>query len=666
MSETFNVELPDGRVLEGVPAGTTKAEIAAKLGLKEESKFAEVGRVADKSIRGGLLSLPELASMMVSGAEGAGKGLAGLFGAKPGPDQDALMQVANPVSALKNLPGMLKSVTGGEIAQPQTTAGKYLGEIGQGAVAALAGPGGLTTPIRNAVIGASAGGGSETAAHFLGDNALSRGLGALGAGGLAAGATSFVPNASKLLKQATSQVPEADWRRARVLESLLDKHGISHLKSQLLGPSSTLDDLTSVAATHPAVRPKLLSAVKNSPEEARKAFRVWSAENLPPGVGSRRSILGDIQGAAESKINQLYDTSNTKYVAALPPGVSSEKYGKGFIDTLRGKLGELVKDPERYGPNTAGGQAILKFMETHLPPLKPFQTISKGYVNNLVKDLNTIAEKEGYKGLPIKDIRGLLKDFTEADFGAARAAKTNFIKTTVNPVEKGLTGQLAQMGGGVKPDKFTAKESAIKLIFPENTPQPQEIINLGKDLGADSVGQLFREYLATNMESAVKLTKNETNALQAPFEFLSKIAGTNAQRQNVEAALQVIAKDAGTNPAAVRNGFYKLMKAFQTTKDLKLPTTVDKATLAQEAGANIPSFLVAPNSRLGRHTVELMTAKTYKKIAEIITSKDGLKQLEQIAKTSDNKNIGVLVRSILATSNEDNSDDGKPSGIINP
>ena len=657
MSEnTFNIELPDGRVLEGVPVGTTKAEIAAKLGIKSESTFAEVGRVADKSIRGGLLAVPELIAMLAKYARKGGEWAAGKLGARP-------EDMATP-SKLESFPTAIKAMTGGDIAVPQTTIGKYLGAAGEGAVAALAGPGGMTNLARNAVMGGAAGGGSELSANLFGDNALSRALGALAGGGTTAVVSSVVPNSTKLVKQAISQMPEADWRRAKVLESLMEKFDISHLKSQLLGPASTLDDLAAVAGSHPSVRPQLLGAVKNSPEEARKAFEVWSAENLPPNISSRRSILEDVQGVASGTIDGLKRTANTRYVQALPEGVSTDTYGKSFIDTLRGEFSKLVKDPDKYGPNTAGGQAITKFMENHLPELKPFQTVKKGYINNLVKDLNTIAEKEGYKGLPVKDIKGILKDFTVDDFGAAREAKTTFMRESVNPVEKGLAGQLAQMGGGVKPDKFTAKESALKLVFPDKTPQPQEIIRLGNDLGADSVGQLLREHLATNMEHAVRLSKNEATALQAPFEFLSKIAGTNAQRQNVEAALQVIAKDAKANPAAVRNGFYKLMKAFETTKDLKLPANVDRATLAQQAGLNTPGLLVAPQSRMGRYLWERMTEKTYKKIAEIITSKDGLKQLEQIAKAPDNKAGMALARSIFATSLEDESGEPKPTGII--
>jgi len=641
------VEFPDGM-------GDREIEQAIQASMpKAEGMLEEAGRVADKSIRGGLLAIPELASMLAKGARVPAEWLARKVGAT---DADMVAP-----SVLETLPEKIKAVTGGEIAQPQTTAGKYLGSAGQGAVAAVAGPGGLTNVARNLLVGSSAGTGSEGAAHLLGDNALSRILGALAGGGVAAVGSSAVPNANKLIKQATSHMKDVDWRRAGVLEGLLENTGISHLKSQLLGPASTLDDLTSVAGSHPSVRPQLLGAVRNSPEEARKAFEVWSSGNLPPGVGSRRSVLEDVQGAAEGVIDTLKKDANKAYVNALPDGVSAERYGKAFVDTLRGQLETLVKDPERYGPNTAGGQAILKFMGNHLPPLKPFQTVQKGYINNLVKDLNTIAEKEGYKGLPVKDIRGILKDFTVDDFGAAREAKTAFMKQSVNPVERGLTGQIAQMGGGVKPDRFTAKETALKLVFPDKTPQPQEIAKLGKELGGDAVGQMLREHLATNMESAVKIGKQEGKALQAPFDFLSKVAGTNAQRQNLEAALQIVAKDSGANPAAVRNGFYKLMKAFGTTKDLKLPETVDRAVLAQQGGVNVPGLLVAPQSRLGRYLWERTTEKTYRKIAEIITSKDGLKQLEEIAKAPDSKVVQALTRSLVVAAEDEG--DTKSTGI---
>lgn len=656
--ETFDLELPDGRIVEGVPVGTSKAELAAKLGLDAggSGTLKEIGRVADKSIRGGLLAVPELMAMLAKGARKGGEWAAGKMGVKP---EDMV-----PPSKLETFPDAIKAMTGGELAVPQTTAGKHAGSIGQGMVAALAGPSGLTSVGRNLAIGAAGGEGGELGDRLLGGNGLGRFAGSLVGGGVAAGVSAMTPNATKLVKQAVSQVPEPDWRRAGVLEGLLENQGISHLKSQLLGPSSTLDDLATVAASHPSVRPHLISAVKNSPEEARKAFQVWSDATLPPNVASRRGILEDVQGTAENAIGVLKKTANAKYTEALPEGVSAERYGKGFIDTLRGELNTLVKDPDRYGPNTAGGQAITNFVNNHLPELKPFQTVPKGYINNLVKELNTIAEKEGYKGLPVKDIRGILKSFTDDDFGAARAAKTAFMETNVNPVERGLAGQLAQMGGGTRPDKFTAKETALNIVFPDHTPQPQEILKLGKDLGGEPVGQLFREYLAKNMEKAVRL-RAETQSLQAPFNFLQSIAGTNAQRQNLEAALAVVAKDSGVNPATIRNGFYKLMRAFETTKDLRLPPSVDRATLAQQAGVNMPGMLVAPHSRFGRYLWEKTTEKTYKKIANIITSKDGLKQLEQIAKAPDNKTALVLARTVAVSAlSEEEDSQMKPQGII--
>jgi len=65
---------------------------------------------------------------------------------------------------------------------------------------------------------------------------------------------------------------------------------------------------------------------------------------------------------------------------------------------------------------------------------------------------------------------------------------------------------------------------------------------------------------------------------------------------------------------------------------------------------------VAPQSRLGRYFTDKVTEKTYKQIAEILTAKDGLKQLEKIARTKDPSAVASLARSVWASTDESESE----------
>lgn len=547
--------------------------------------------------------------------------------------------------------------------KPQTTAERYVAAPLETAVAAVAGPGGFTAPVRNAVIGTSSGLGAEGAASMFGDNAVSRIAGALLGGFTPAVAGRFAPNSQQLLKQATSHIPEQDWRRAKALEQTLSAGDIPHLKSQILGDKSTLADLVAVASTHPSVRPKLMAATENASEQSRKAFELWKNSNLPVAVDETKSVLSDVQSTATGKIASLKGQANAAYTKALPVGVSAATYTPAEVRKLVETLRVVAADPSKFGPLSSGGRFIgsladdiegsLQASKILGPNGKPLEVgVKKGYINNLLKDLNTRAEKEGYKGLSMDEVKVAIKGATP-EFEAARAAKTTVMQTTVNPAQQGLMGQLAQMGGGVRPDRFTAKEGAINLVFPKDIRQPEAIVKLGKDLGGDGVGELLREHLGRSMERAVKLS-TEAGKSQQPFDFVREIAGTNAQRQNLEAALKVTSESLGANPAAVRNGFYKLMRAFESTKDLKLPASVDRAVLQQQAGLNAPGLLVAPQSRLGRVLWERATEKTFNQIADIVMSPDGLKKLEEIAKSTKPAVAEAYARSVLSSAYQAN------------
>lgn len=631
------VKMPDGALVD-MPDNPTPEQLSALQKVVAPQKadpledLAHKGKLTLSALARGAASLPALYS-----------------------DLFAPVDVPSTKSA-RDLPRSNAVSNFGE--HPRTVGEKYLNSGLEGVGGSFIGPGSLTKPVQTALIGLSSGLGSEAAAQTMGDNAVSRVVGAMVGGAVPTAVSALKPNAQRLLKQATEQVPEAAWRRAGRAKETLDQAGIPHLNSQLLGEGSTLPDLVAVASQHPSVRPGLVSKVEKSPELARNAYERWKSSNLPIGLDETRSVLNDVQGAAQGRINDLKAGARGDYSAALKPGLSAETYTPQQVRQLAETLRKTAADPSKFGPLTAGGQFIGKLADDIESTVKagailgpnglPLERgVQKGYINNLLKDLNTRAEKEGYKGLSMDEVKAAIRQATP-EFQPARDAMSSTIASTVNPAKKSLLGQLADQGGGIRPDKATATTRSLDIVFPKDVRQPDAILELGHQLGGDRVGELLREHLSRSMEQSVKLSA-EAGRMQQPFDFVKAIAGTNAQRQNLEAALKVTSEAMGANPAAVRNGFYKLMRAFETTKDLKLPASVDRAVLQQQAGLNAPGLLVAPQSRLGRVLWEKATEKTFKEIAAIVTSPDGLKQLEAIAKAPGYFPASAYARSILSS-----------------
>lgn len=626
----YTVQGPDGKVydIEGPAQG---GALAAK---PETSVMEEVGRVADKALRGGALAVPGMIGDVAVGAPN-------WIARKLGILDDTPANTPGPEGYMQWPSDALATMTGGPVSKPQTNVGKAVGNIGEATVSSIAGPGSM---LRNAVVGAGAGSGGELAARLTDDNPIARLLGGLAGGGATALAAAQVPTVQSLVKTATKGMTDPDWRRAHATAQTLQRENMPYLNSQLLGPSSSLDDLVMQASSHPEVRPGILQATRNIGPAAQSAAERWKLGNLPVSVDESRGLMLDLQNTAKQADWSNLSKANAAYVGAMP---GRGAYKEGYVQALKDELKALASS-SKYGPTTAGGKALQRFADEHLT-LPPGETMPREHLNNLIKDLNVMSQQDGWKGLPVSDMKKVLKNYTP-EFDAARAAKTAVMEDTVKPFRQGLAGQIAQMSGGPRDDKYTATTDIIKLVFATDKAQPQAIAKLGADIGGEQVGHIFREHLTRSMEHAAKgLRGGELT----PANFVESIAGTPAQRTNLEAALKVVAKDSGANPAAVRNGFYELMHGFSTYKDLKLASGVNPGNLAFEAGKNIPGLAVAPQSRLGRYLWEKATAKTFQKISDLVTSPEGLAKLEQIARTPDPKVKGALVRGLIAATTTD-------------
>lgn len=636
MNETFDLKMPNGEVITGIPVGTSKVDIAKKLGI---DVLSEVRRVADTSIRGGLLALPQLMSTLDKGTDWAGRKLAQkVTGAKEMPPE---------APEMLPMPWDVATKLIGTPERPQTTIGKYAGSIGEGAVSAMF-PGKLAELGGRALIGGMAGLGAEAAGQASSDLSLMRLLGGLAGGGITAGLAALRPNWRSMVRQSTSDVTPKNFADARKLEDTLISENLPNLKSQLLGPSSSLDDLVQQASQNPQVRPKLLKVIEGISDKAMSSLKNWRAGNLPVMPNETRGALLDIQQAAADADKAAVGLSNKAFREAMPDG---ERYSGNYIRSLVDDIKTLAKS-ERYGVTSRGGETLLQFAKEKLMPLVE-TGVPQAHLNNLVKDLNTLAFTENWKGLPTNDLKALLKSYTP-EFDSARAAKTAIMKSDVAPMRQGLAGQIAQMGGGPSDNKYTMSQNVLNLVFPADKAQGIAIERLGVDVGGEPVGTLLGEYLIRNMEKAAKGFPE--GSIQAPSKFADMVLGTPAQRTNVEAALSVVAKTQNINPSAVRRGFYDLLHAFASYKDLKIAPGLGAASANFEAGKSVSGAVVAPQSALRRGFWERASTRTYQKIADLVTSPEGLKLIEQIARTKDPNRKGILLQSLIATTTAEPED----------
>jgi hypothetical protein len=303
---------------------------------------------------------------------------------------------------------------------------------------------------------------------------------------------------------------------------------------------------------------------------------------------------------------------------------------------MQTELLELADSPKFV--NSEASAAIKKFVNEKLTK-DGIPITNRWGLNNVYKDLNALRKEEGWKGLPDAVLRDVIGKYTP-DFDPARAAKSQVMRDVVEPMKKGLTGDIAHMGGGVKPDRYTAIETAFKRVFTPDRNQSAEIKAFAKDMGEYNFVEFFGEYL--RKEVAANL--NRASTTEGPYKLGLAIARTPEQYANLNSALEVVAKLGDAKPSEVTKGFSNLIRAFDTYKDLKIAPNLNQADIGQRAGVNAGALAVAPFSRLGRALTDMEARKAYMKITEMALAPDGLKQLEKLARV---KPTSVRMRAFL-------------------
>ena len=654
MPRDITVTLEDGssHVYKNAPDSVTPEQVQARaeqefgLGVKALDggkpksgleKAAHMAKVGGAALFRGLAGLP---SMLAGGSAADYNERAYGAGSFVQPDQGTL-----PLDP--TLPGKQVAGVG---PRPSTTGERYLSSALEGVGGAAIGPGGLA---KNAAIGLGAGLGSEAAGQATSQNPLARLLGGLVGGGGVATYQALKPNATNLIKTATKGVTDADWLQAKSVEMALDDMGMPHLKSQLLGPNSSLDDVVRDASANQRVRPSLLKALRDTSGKAGRAFEVWANQHLPIQADERRDFLANLQRIASEKEAELLAQKNTVFASKLKPGLDGEVYPEQYMQSLRKELLDASrKGAEGFGNATDGGRFLQQYISDKLGTKG--NGMSKTELGNLYNEINAYGAANNYSGKAIRHLKNVIGSYTKDDFGDARKAATDFFESTVNPMRQGLAGDLAHAKGGPRGDRYTATEATLGNVFPADKAQPLAIKKLAEDVGGEQVGLLLREQLSKNFEQAAKRTHEMEGT---PASFVEAALGTPAQRSNIESALMESAKAQGQNPFAVKAGFQKMVNAFATYRDLKISPSVSPTNLQIEAGKSVAGAAVAPHSKVARYLSERATAGTYQKIADMVSSKDGLAQLEKIAKSQDPAYLQAIVRGMLATG------EGNPDGL---
>lgn len=505
--------------------------------------------------------------------------------------------------------------------------------VGEGLGSVLAGPGNAMTLGQKVLMGAMGGAGAGVGENLYGP--LGAVVGSiLGGGGTAIG-LARKDNANRLLRQGMSEMDlKSDFAKARRLERDLNEAGVTaHLKSQLLGPRSTVGQIVQQASENPRVLPRLTTHLEKSGEQAQDALSKWRYSELPLGFDSSRQRLWGVVDDAKRSLSRLSGEANDAYVKQLPPDAPFEVMPTERVDELLYNLLSIEDDP-RYLGRLSTKVNFIRDSVDKISDLHNTVGVRQGDVEGLAKELQDAAQKEGVAAAVKNRIKEAFQD-SVPDYEPARNAKTAFMRGAVDSAKRGLIGDAA---------RTKAPLSLTSKFFPRDSTQVTEIQDFGRQVGAEALGSVLDEHISKVANAAFRKPLTGPAQIQ---EFTTNLMGTAAQRKNVYAALDSLSESAGTDPRATRVGFAKLLRGLETFSDAQVGTQLNRVALEQEAGRSAIGMATALQSRFARFVQLGATAKAYEKIGKIVTSPDGLKQLEAIANTKDPKLLRTFVQQNL-------------------
>lgn len=538
----------------------------------------------------------------------------------------------------------------------------------EGAGGAFAGPTGAIGPIRTAVSGALAGGGGEGAARLFGDNALSRGLGAVLGGGLGAIGAHARTNAPTLAREGLEDVKPVHLDQAVERMRWAQSQGVPINLSQAMPRASNVDDLVDALANS-RFGDKTISQLRDQPERLHIRSKI-EAGKLPGVQSSPQDVANRAQEAATGAIKSGEAQASAAYRAALPAGT---KVPVSNIQAFEDSLKSFAK----ANPNTAGADmanhVVSKLkIESGAPAQKVplgsgkfssrIQKVGaptpptyiddaqqlKGAVDDAIQGFgaNTLGTAASAKDLNryAAQIRDLWKQTvrqpgTPLD-NAAGAARQVFTDT-VNPMKKSITGDIAGPRGASETRQATA--SKLESYFNKGTPQkgPSPILTLEKDLrNVDPT--VFTDAVKTHIAGRLnKISPVEGERVAQDFAAQVKktLAANPDQERGLRDMLAGVARSQGLPEKELVDGFMNFIRLSTTAA--RLPGRVsglpvrDAIERAGESGV-ATALQAGPFGsfyQMGRRIRMALSADAFRTIDKLITTPEGVRTLQELAKS---------------------------------
>lgn len=482
--------------LSSQPSSEVPANPAPTMMDKLKKTGKEALRVADYSIRSGVFGLPQL-----------GRDL-GNYLSTSEYTPDILKQSVPGVSALnKSLDYIMKPE------RPETEVGKKIGDVGASVVGAITGPGNLA---HNAKVGLGAGLGAETAVQALGDNPVSRIIGALLGGGVTGLATAERNNRPALAREVLADVEPDDLANAMATQAKFKAEGLPMNLSQAMDKPSNIDTYVNTLANLEQGK-NTVKTLRAQPGIVQKAME-QQLINLPGTQRAPHIMANNAQDAATAVFKNLNEEKKNIWqgiFAKVNPSAMQEIPE----DVMMKAVQTLRTEAKRYSPKD-GKFKLLQELQDRLfdgekfitNPEQLYQTL-RDFKSTLKREnlasRNLSTESGKYVASLIGDMRKGLDPVMKA-YNQADAASSSFSQTVIDPMKKSVIGRIAGKKGALQDTE--ASLTPMEQLFKNGTTpgSPSEILKVESEfrkVGQQSAYQdAVKTYLAKNVSKALEST----------------------------------------------------------------------------------------------------------------------------------------------------------------
>jgi len=689
MARDITITFEDGstHVYKNAPDTVTPEQVTARAseefgkgvkaldGGKTVNPATETGKVIGKSLYGGLTALPRLVM----------EGGNWLESKMPTPEWSKI-----PIPGYGAMAEADASIN--KALQPETPTGKVVAALGEGVVGAVAGPGGVAAPIRSAITGASAAGGSELFAKLFGDNAVTRILGGL-AGGLTGGiATAAKTNRNTLAQEALQDVRPQDLQVAVRRMEEARAAGIPINLSQAMPRGSNIDAYADALANSRHGR-QITEQLRNQPGQIVSAGQARIG-TLPGEVLPTRIMANEAQEGATAAIDFLKRNRTNAWEKAYKEGLLQSKQftvPQTAVAAAYQKLGDLAATV----PNTSKAK-MLEDLRGRLITADGFIT-DPLQLNEILKDaagrlkpvnLATSGLDAGAAKWIGKQINALREDFGEAfvPIGKANEAYKR-LTPEIESVKKSITGDIAGRHGALS--DVNAPQGKLFALFDKGTSfvpgqaKRSEILTLERDLRRAGQEEVFlnagKTWIADKFAKVLGPGEAGGRAPEHIAENLMKVFGNprtaeagqiSVQAQGFDDLLAGMARSQGVPEASYVKGFKNFMKIVSDAS--RRPRTVRGVTpgeVKEMASEGLFRRLgqvsvMTPIRQPALKWAQFLEADSLRTMDKLLTTPEGVATLVKLGKQPPYSHAAVSTMATFlgttagATGNEDPNSPG--------